>query len=282
MTGYGRTTGETALGRVTVEVRSLNHRYLDISVRAPKNLLYLDPEIRLLVRECVSRGKVEVSIALEDRPPELAVDIGRAMEVTKTLRKVAESIGDNVRLEHILAVGEVVIPGEVEMNPESGEAVLTFVADALDNMVEHRIREGRSLAVDLSTRVEELNSLAAGMEELAPRMPDRARQQIQQFLSGVNLTDRLEPQRLELEVALISQKSDITEEITRLKTHMSSFSRTISVGGVAGRRMDFLIQEIQREVNTIGSKSMLPEISQLVVDFKTGLEKVREQVQNIE
>jgi uncharacterized protein (TIGR00255 family) len=120
------------------------------------------------------------------------------------------------------------------------------------------------------------------IRELAPEVPDRARQQIGQFLSGVKLGNQAEPQRLEVEIALLAQKSDVTEEITRLATHLSAFSSTLLAGGPVGRRMDFLLQEIQREANTIGSKSSHPAIARLIVDFKTDLEKIREQVQNIE
>jgi uncharacterized protein (TIGR00255 family) len=117
---------------------------------------------------------------------------------------------------------------------------------------------------------------------MAPEAPLRARQNITQFLADLDLGERVEPQRLEMEVAMLAQRSDIAEEITRLRTHQGSFRETLSGGGVIGRRLDFLIQEIQREINTIGSKSGVPEISERVVDFKTELEKVREQVQNIE
>ncbi len=282
MTGYGRSTGETAFGRITVEVRSLNHRHLDVMVRAPRSMMHLDPEIRTMVRERVSRGKVEVFLVLEDRPLDFVIDTDRALDVAKALEKVAVSIGDKVRLEHILAAGEIVQSSEREFDEEVTSVVLLAAGQALGNMVEHRHEEGRALAQDLVLRMEELNTISNGIEDIAPDAPKRARQNIIQFLADLDLGERVEPQRLEVEVAILAQRSDITEEVTRLRTHQDSFRDALSNGGVIGRRLDFLIQEIQREINTIGSKSGIPEISERVVDFKTGLDKVREQVQNIE
>ncbi len=282
MTGYGRATGETDSGRVTVEVRSLNHRHLDTMVRVPRSMMHLDPEIRSMVRKRVSRGKVEVFLTLEDRPLDFDIDLDRAMEVAKALENLATAIGDKVCLEHILAVGEIVQTREREIDEEITSIILQTADQALEEMVEHRRVEGMALARDLLSRMDELTAISDGIEEMAPDAPDRARRNISQYLADLDLGERVEPQRLEMEVAMLAQRSDIAEEIIRLRTHQDSFREALSSGGVIGRRLDFLIQEIQREINTIGSKSGIPEISEWVVDFKTGLEKVREQVQNIE
>jgi uncharacterized protein (TIGR00255 family) len=282
MTGYGRANGESSVGRIVVEARSLNHRYLEVVVRAPKTIMYIDPDVRALVKERVSRGKVEVFITMEDHQDGFTLDSGRAMELAKNLQGIADALGDKVRLEHILTAGEAIFAGETEVSPEAVNKVLETVEKALDSMLQHRSMEGKSLAKDLTTRMLELGSLVEMIEKLAPQVPERIRHQIDQFLSGRDFTDRVDPERLEVEIALMAQRSDVTEEITRLNTHISAFSNTIEQGGVAGRRMDFLLQEIQREINTVGSKSSHTGISQIVVDFKTGLEKVREQVQNIE
>lgn len=282
MTGYGRSTGETVFGRITVEVRSLNHRHLDVMVRTPRGVMHLDPEIRSLVRKRVSRGKVEIFLILEDRPLEFVIDTDRALAVAKSLETVAASIGDKVRLEHILTAGEIVQASETEIDQEVTSVILQTAAQALGKMVEHRHEEGKALAQDLMSRMAELATISIVIEEMAPDAHKRARNNITQFLADLDLGERVEPQRLEMEVAILAQRSDIAEEIIRLRTHQDSFREALSSGGVIGRRLDFLIQEIQREINTIGSKSGIPEISERVVDFKTGLEKVREQVQNIE
>lgn len=282
MTGYGRSTGETGLGRITVEVRSLNHRHLDVMVRAPRSLMHLDPEIRNMVRQHVSRGKIEVFLTLEDRPLDFVIDSERALDVARALENVASAIGDKVGLEHILAAGEIVQTSEREVDDEVTRNILLTAVQALERMVDHRKREGEVLARDLTSRMEQLTHITASIEDMAPETTKRARSSITQFLAELDLGERVEPQRLELEVAIMAQRSDITEEILRLKTHQESFQAGLLKGGVAGRRLDFLIQEIHREINTIGSKSGIPEISEQVVDFKTELEKLREQVQNIE
>jgi len=282
MTGYGRSTGETVSGRVTVEVRSLNHRHLDVAVRTPRSCISLDPEIRNLVREQVARGKVEIFVTLEDRPPDFKVDTERALEVAKVLEEIAKTVGDSVKLEHLLAVGEVVQTREIEVDDELTSGTLRTAADALEEMLKHRCEEGRALAADLRSRMDDLGSISRAIEDKAPEAAIRARRNMIQVLEELDQKGRMDPQRLEMEVAILAQRSDISEEILRLKTHEASFRDTLEKGGVIGRRLDFLIQEMQREINTIGSKSGVPEISEWVVDFKSGLEKVREQVQNIE
>ncbi|MDF1536026.1 MAG: YicC family protein [bacterium] len=282
MTGYGRATGETPSGRVTVEVRSLNHRYLDMGVKAPRTAMVIDSEIRSLVRKKVSRGKVEIFVTLEERPREYAVDTERALEMAKALEGVARALGDTVRLEHLIMAGEIVPQGESEFGEDSLASIVDTADMALDSMVEHRLREGASLAVDLTVRIDDLSRLVEKVGEAAPKVTERTRQNMQQFLDALDLGEKVDPTRLEVEVALAAQRSDIAEEMTRLRTHMDAFKEAVAAGGVIGRRLDFLVQEIQREINTIGSKSGLPEISEVVVGFKTDLEKVREQVQNIE
>lgn len=282
MTGYGRATGETPSGRVTVEVRSLNHRYLDMGVRAPRTAMIVDPDIRSVVRKKVSRGKVEVFVTLEERPREYAVDIEKAKEMAKALQEVASELGDTVKLEHLLMSGEIVPQGESEMGEDSLASITETASQAIDSMVAHRLREGASLSTDLMERVDSLAGLVERVGDLAPEVTGRIRTNMQQFLDELDLREKADPSRLEVEIALAAQRSDIAEEMTRLRTHIEAFRASISKGGVVGRRLDFLVQEIQREINTIGSKSGLPEISEIVVQFKTDLEKVREQVQNIE
>ena len=282
MTGYGRAAGEFPWGRVTVEVRSLNHRYLEIAVRSPKGIFFLEPEVRRLVRDRVSRGKVEVFLSCESTAPDFRIDRKRAGEVAQGLADLASMVGDTVRLEHILAVGEITNTREMEIPGEMSQAILDTLAEALDRMLSHRRTEGQALGSDLVSRIGELEGKVSRIEGLAPQVPDRVRRQLESFLESVNTGSQIDPQRLEAEIAILAQKSDVTEEITRLKTHLAAFRMALSFESAVGRRMDFLLQEMQREINTIGSKSSHPDISGIVVDFKTDMEKVREQIQNIE
>lgn len=282
MTGYGRGVTETSDGRVSVEIRSLNHRFLDVSIRAPKEFLYLDPELRKAARKKLSRGKVEIFISLEGKHSELVVDIDRAAEAARGLTRVAEVVGDQVRLDHILAVGDIVRSGDTSDPQGMAEIIMGTSNEALDRLLGHREEEGRALGLDLFQRVSYLRELKVQVEVLAGSAPDRARKNITDYLKKIDLGGKIDPQRLEAEVALLAQRADVSEEITRLQTHLDSLEDNLKAGGTVGRRIDFILQEIQREVNTIGSKTGLAEISSLVVDFKSELEKIREQAQNIE
>jgi len=282
MTGYGRGVTETSDGRVSVEIRSLNHRFLDVSIRAPKEFLYLDPELRKAARKKLSRGKVEIFISLEGKHSELVVDIDRAAEAARGLTRVAEVVGDQVRLDHILAVGDIVRSGDTSDPQGMAEIIMGTSNEALDRLLVHREEEGRALGLDLFQRVSYLRELKVQVEVLAGSAPDRARKNITDYLKKIDLGGKIDPQRLEAEVALLAQRADVSEEITRLQTHLDSLEDNLKAGGTVGRRIDFILQEIQREVNTIGSKTGLAEISSLVVDFKSELEKIREQAQNIE
>ena len=282
MTGYVRASDESSAGNLTVEVRSLNHRYLEIAVRAPKTVMSLEPEIRALVRDRVSRGKVELFISLDNRGSVFTVDSRRADEIARALQGIAEIVGDTVRLEHILAAGDIVVVNESEIPSDLAERILKTTGEAITVMVDHRRTEGEALSRDLVARIGDLSLMVTEIEKLASEVPHRAHQQMKDFLRGIDLRGPVDPQRLEVEIAFLAQKSDVSEEITRLRAHLEAFSTTLSSGGAVGRRMDFLLQEIQREINTIGSKSAHPAVSKLVVDFKTGLEKIREQIQNIE
>lgn len=282
MTGYGHGVTETPDGRVSVEVRSLNNRFLDVSIRAPKEFLYLDPELRKEARKKLSRGKVEIFISLEGKHSDLFVDLDRAAEAARGLAQVAEVVGDQVRLDHVLAVGDIVRSGDTSDPESKAEIIVGATKEALDRLLVHREEEGRALGLDLFQRISYLRELKAQVEELAGSAPNRARKNITDYLQKIDLGGKIDPQRLEAEVALLAQRADVSEEITRLQSHLDSLEDKLKTGGTVGRRIDFILQEIQREVNTIGSKTGLAEISSLVVDFKSELEKIREQAQNIE
>ena len=185
MTGYGRATGETAVGRITVEVRSLNHRHLDVMLRAPRGMMHMDPEIRNMVRERVSRGKVEMYLILEDRLPEFYIDTDRAVEIAGSLEKIAVSIGDTVRLEHILAAAEITKTSEKEIGSDTSAVVLETARLALERLVEHRFEEGKALSGDLKQRMAWLKDITDDIARVAPEVPERVRQNMRQFLTDL-------------------------------------------------------------------------------------------------
>ncbi len=282
MTGYGRAESDWEAGRVTVEVRSLNNRFLEVSVRAPKDLLFLDNELKKNARERFSRGKIEIYISIEGGIKGFSVDIEKARQVLTALEGVAELSGDEVKLEHVLSVGDVVRWNEKADVKGLADVVLTVTGQALDRMSEHRVQEGSAIQKDLAERLKNLRDMSMKMPPLAESVPERIAENLDEFLKRIEKNELIDNQRLEAEIALLSQKADVSEELSRLETHLDAMEKALSEGGPAGRRMDFLIQELVREVNTIGSKAGVVDLSSIAVDFKTELERVREQVQNIE
>ncbi len=282
MTGYGRAESDWEAGRVTVEVRSLNNRFLEVSVRAPKDLLFLDNELKKNARERFSRGKIEIYISIEGGIKGFSVDIEKARQVLTALEGVAELSGDEVKLEHVLSVGDVVRWNEKADVKGLADVVLSVTGQALDRMSEHRVQEGSAIQKDLAERLKNLRDMSMKMPPLAESVPERIAENLDEFLKRIEKNELIDNQRLEAEIAILSQKADVSEELSRLETHLDAMEKALSEGGPAGRRMDFLIQELVREVNTIGSKAGVVDLSSIVVDFKTELERVREQVQNIE
>ena len=282
MTGYGRAESDWEAGRVTVEVRSLNNRFLEVSVRAPKDLLFLDNELKKNARERFSRGKIEIYISIEGGIKGFSVDIEKARQVLTALEGVAELSGDEVKLEHVLSVGDVVRWNEKADVKGLADVVLSVTGQALDRMSEHRVQEGSAIQKDLAERLKNLRDMSMKMPPLAESVPERIAENLDEFLKRIEKNEVIDNQRLEAEIAILSQKADVSEELSRLETHLDAMEKALSEGGPAGRRMDFLIQELVREVNTIGSKAGVVDLSSIVVDFKTELERVREQVQNVE
>lgn len=282
MTGFGRAEGDAPGRRITVEVRSLNHRYLEVGLRAPRELLHLDPELRKAVKGTCSRGKVDVFVTIHESSATIAIDPERARQAADALAGLAEVVGDSVRLEHVLSIPEVFQRNETEHLEEVDEALMDIVRAALDRMVREREVEGSVLAQDLLDRIDSLEAIRDNISDLAHLVPEKALSQISDFLEKLDLRGQLDPQRLEAEVALLAQRADVTEELTRLAAHLASLRSTLNEGGAVGRRLDFVVQEVHREINTIGAKAGITEVSSLIVQFKTELEKLREQVQNIE
>ncbi len=282
MTGFGRATADTPSGRLTVEVRTLNSRHLEVAVKGPRELGHLEMEVRRIVRERFDRGKADVYLTMDWAPREFVVDRERASSVADALGEVAARLGDRVRLEHVLAVGDVLRLLEGVGEGELQDCVLATLGRALDAVVAHRQEEGRAMAEDVAARVQHLVRMADLVAKAAATAPSRLAAQVKDALSRLDMGTAVEVGRLEAEVALLAQRADVAEELTRLRTHLAAFGETLQKGGAVGRRLDFIIQEIGREINTIGSKAGAGGVASLVVEFKTELEKVREQIQNLE
>ncbi|MFQ5586078.1 MAG: YicC/YloC family endoribonuclease [Thermodesulfobacteriota bacterium] len=286
MTGYG--SGEFGVGgRVfSVEVKSVNHRFIDFSMRVPERLCPgLEGRIRTEIKSLFSRGYFSVSIypsGAEEGAVDLDIDL--AMRYRDALRRVRDELDldGEVDLSHIINFREIFSAGrESRVTEGAWESVREGFRQALEKLSGMRNEEGRKLSQDIAVRLTSLEGLAGEIEERTPLVADRYRERLSKRIAS--LTDmELDEGRLLTEVALFAERSNIAEELVRIKSHVEQFNKMLQLDEPVGRRLDFLCQEIQREINTIASKANDLEISHRVVEMKGELEKIREQVQNIE
>ena len=289
MTGFGRAEITKRDITATVEVRGVNSRYLDVTTRLPRLLSQREKDIKEIVRSCVNRGNLVVSVTVEeesDGTAPVAVNKTAAkayIKLLNDLRKAAK-IREKVRLEHLLKFSEVFdVPKEVQSDKQEWGVVEEALRAALDGFNTMRCNEGGELAKDLERRITWLSQTVEKIEQLSrARIPEerkRLHERISQLVEEKVIIDQ---NRLELEIALLADKLDVTEECVRFRSHTKFFLETIANSDSAGRKLNFLVQEINREANTIGSKTNDTEIAHLVVQMKEELEKIREQLQNIE
>ena len=291
MTGYGR--GEAVIGtqNVTVEVRSVNHRYLDVQLRVPRCLFPLENKIIKLTSSFVSRGKVEVSVQLgagengENSENSLNVNTELAAHVyglLKKLKGVTDVPGD-INLSMLLEFKDVIFEAKKEELDEKKywNGLEPALEQAMSAMSQMQAAEGKEIEKDVQNRMGFVDSVINEIETLAPKVLELKKtglkERVNKLCEGVTVDEA----RMVQEIAVISDKSDITEEIVRAKSHLKQFNRWLETNDPVGKKLDFLIQEINREVNTIGSKAFDSEIALKVISIKNEQEKVREQIQNV-
>jgi len=288
MTGYGKGEVVTSEGIITVEIRAVNHRYGEISVRLPRSLYALENEVKRLAASVLKRGKIEISVqwdetAAGNAAPQLDMVIARGYYDAYTRLSKELNLPQDAPLSLIMSQKGVMkevtaIVDEVELQPQLLAAVQAAVV-ALDGM---RIREGVALADDMHMREKQIAEWTKLIGERTPQMVVEYRQKLKArlelLLDGVEMDEG----RLAQEVALLADRCDITEELVRLSSHFSQLNETLRCSDPVGRKLDFLMQEMNREINTIGSKSNDADVTNLVIRIKAEMEKMREQVQNIE
>ncbi len=288
MTGYGRGEGETALGKVIVETRSVNHRFSDIAIRLPKRLALFETRIKEIIRSQVSRGRVDVFIKLDVTGGEkfqLQVDSSLAEQYVQALLSLKDKfqLKGEITLELLAGAKDLIAAKEEvgDIEPYWVE-IVPILKRSLHEMDEMKCSEGNALSKDIQSRLERI---AQQLKEIKMQVPsyvdayqNRLRERLRSLLGGLEV----DPSRLQQEIALLAERTDITEEIVRAESHLSQFMLFFDGKDSVGRKMDFLIQEIHREVNTVSAKANDAEVSQKVVEIKSELEKIREQVQNIE
>jgi uncharacterized protein (TIGR00255 family) len=286
MTGFG--LGEATLhgGRVTAEVRSLNHRFLEIRIRLPPELTDHSFFVEQLCRERLGRGRYDVSVRVESAAlPPMELDLGRARSVYSALGRLRDELcpGNDVPLGLLASIPGILVSAEASGGQGVREALASSLTAALEQLDQMRAREGASLAAELRARLAELRRLEGALREQAPGIvlgqERRLAERLARLLGGAEGLDRA---RLAMEVALLADRSDITEELVRLGSHFVQFDLLLGAPGPSGRKLDFLLQEMAREANTVGAKCQDASLSHLVVSLKAEIERLREQVQNIE
>ena len=292
MTGFGRASVDLGNQRLRIEIRSVNHRGLDLKIRSHAPDTYCDAEISRLVRGAVERGAITVSIRDEAGPADVIIDEARAKSVYAALQRLQRELGLSEPIE--LGTVAAFLGANAGAPGLSGEALWEVlrpgVETALGELRATRAREGAALSVDLRARVEKLRQLARDIAAGAAGLPDKFVRRLEERLAAVRDQPGFEPGRLAQEAALMAERLDVSEEITRLETHLGHLleilgGRPTGVPGASqavGRKLDFVIQEVGRELNTVGSKAQDAGIAGLVIDGKVELEKIREQAQNIE
>jgi len=291
MTGYGQGAAESGAFRVQVEVRSVNHRYFDLRLRGPSELQALERELRGRVAQHVRRGRVELNVTLERAKVRRDASALNRPKVEAILAAAAElerdfGIGGDMTRAVVMAhPGILADDGAPSALDEDEVAVLGRALDAaIEAFDGDRRREGEHLASEIAARLQSMREGTAILKSAAGRVPLAAREKLRKRIDALTAGSEIDPGRLAQEAAILADRSDITEEIVRLESHLARAHDLVTVedGEPLGKRLDFLVQEIHREINTINSKSADLEISRTALDLKNETEKVREQIQNLE
>jgi uncharacterized protein (TIGR00255 family) len=289
MTGFGKAEGTFRKKKFSVEVRSVNNRFCEISFKYPRYLSGKDFELKEIVRKKISRGKININLTSEDSDNSVAgikIDENTIREYYSLLKNIKKTIGsdEEIKLQHLLNFSSVFTADSAEeIDEEEFNFICSLINKALDDLSKMKIKEGNSLKTDILGRIKFIEKESALISGISKKRLETERKRILSKVESI-ISDKkvIDENRLELEIVLLSEKIDITEEVIRLKSHTKYFTEYAKSGELAGRRLNFLIQEINREINTIASKSMDADISQRASVLKEELEKIREQLQNVE
>ena len=289
MTAFAQ--GSETKGTITADVtiRSYNSRYLDTVLHCPESCLVFEDDIKKIISKTHGRGRVEIRLSILDETVDLdlfEVDGPRATSYFKALTKINDDLGlnDNVTMSHMLCARNIIVPAKKEQDSTSlWAAIGPCVKSASMQLEKMRILEGENLYTDLSNRIDYIEDQLTFVEKGAKQIPVVYKKKLMDRIERLTSdTQALDPIRLNQEAAIIADKSDVSEEIVRLHSHIKQFRQIMDDPDSQGRKLNFLIQEFNREFNTIGSKAGQADLSHKVVDLKSELEKIREQVQNIE
>ncbi|MFO0596758.1 MAG: YicC/YloC family endoribonuclease [Myxococcaceae bacterium] len=288
MTGFGSGSATVGAESLTVEVKSVNHKFCEVKARLPRELGALEATLQKFVKDRVARGAVDVSVRRATKTSAgvvPTVDLGLAREYRRAWGELAKALDlpDTPSVRDIAQQLNVIRLEEPQMVVEDAQkAAEAALAAALEGFRAMREKEGVALRTDLETRLKLVEQWVGEVKALAPQAIDAYRTRLAERIAELSKGLSVDPQRLAQEVAFFAERTDVAEEMTRLDSHLVQFKTLLNSAEPAGRKMDFLVQEMHREVNTTGSKSQHPEISNRVMQLKAELERIREQVQNVE
>lgn len=287
MTGFGKSVAAVSGSIYEIEIKSVNHRFLEISPKLPYTLQNLEYEIRELIRSKINRGKIYLFISLKNNFSggiSQNIDLKTAESVINSIQHLKDNfeIKEEIKLSHILLFKEIFNKDSDELNEEQFSELKKGIASALDSLLEMRRREGAELQKDIESKLNSVEnslvSITALHKENLQEYLSRFRTRANELLQNISINS----ERLDEELALLTEKSDISEEIVRLESHLKYFRETLSSGKEVGRKLNFVCQELHREANTISSKSIAAEVIHHTVSMREDIERIREQVQNIE
>lgn len=290
MTGFG--SGEAAAGPVTVQVelRAVNHRFLDVALKLPSALQFLEIELRNRLKQALARGRIACSanVAVDPAATAPRLEPQRLDSAIRLLQDAADRLAmhtgetQKIKFEHLLRVPDLFVPAVAELSRDDLAAAFMAALDqALAGLLEMRRQEGRKLVAEMQQRLDAIDRGLAAVCLQAPRVAAEANRKLRERL-GELLGEQIDPQRLAQEAAFLADKANINEECERLGIHLQHCRAVLDAGGQGAKRLNFLLQEMHREINTMGSKASLMEIIQLVIDLKDEVESLREQIQNLE
>ena len=287
MTGFGKNSLLINDRNYQVEIRSVNHRYLDISTKMPRQLTYLEEDVKKVISSKIKRGKVDVIITFENNSKEgrnIQINTEIAKMYIDELRKLAQegNILSDIQVTEITKLPDVLNVSIDQDDETIKQELLDSVKIALDNLLSMKETEGNKIAEDLTNRIDYIEEKILKISKLSTGLIEEYVVKLEERIKEILKTDIIDKSRIAQEVVIYADKTSIEEEITRLKSHITQFRQLLKEEGAVGKKIDFLIQEMNRETNTIGSKANDLEIVNGVIDIKTELENIREQIQNIE
>lgn len=289
MTGYGRGSASNEIIGINADIKSVNNKYLDIQVKMPVYLMFLDKKIKNIIKNKISRGRVDVYIK-DEKTSESKSDVVVDKDIAKLMKDNLEMLMDHLGLEHKLKLEHILLNNEIiEFKPKEldldlvEEVVCNAVSQAVDALYNMRLREGEALYIDLAENISYIEEKVNNIEKRAPFVIEEYREKLSEKVHTlVEDLGEYEFEKLNSEVVFFAERSDINEELVRLKSHIAQFRENLETSSAIGRKLDFITQELNREINTISAKSSDVCITEDVIDVKVGIDKLKEQIQNIE